>query len=247
MNGRIVRDTKTASLPVIGKIKIGEKAISEKGKEYPRSLDYFIGYGKYKSHFDKAFGEKPSVIQILFVSDDVNFCCNERYELRNSKGDLFAKSDGERFLVFDDKKKEYCEFLRSDYKDIFEKTEAKTGTKWQRVLTLRFLVPKISGIFGLWQVETKADKSSINQIRDVFDYVMNRAGTVTRVLFDLTVSKHKSQKPDDKSSYPVLSLIPNVSDDNLLILKEFCESGQLSSMRYITDETLLELNAPKHK
>lgn len=247
MKARIVSTEKTCSLPVVGKIKCGKKALSAKGKEYPQSLDHFIATGKYKDLFDQAFPVPPDKITILFTSDDINFNCNERFELRNSKGDLFAKGDGETFHVFDDKEKEYKPFNTSDHPDIMKKCEARTGTKWHRVLTLRFLVPEIKGVFGLWQLETKAQKSSINQLRDTFDYVFEKAGTVTRVLFDLAVSKHKSQKPDDISSYPVLSLVPNVTDDNLMKLKEFAEAGKLADVRYINDKTIMQLEGDKPK
>lgn len=249
MNGRIVRAEKTVTLPVISKIKIGEKVPNSdpQKRDFCRSLDYFIGFGKYKSLFDKAFPDKPNKIQILFVSDDINFCCNERLELRNNKGDLFGKSDGQTFQIFSDKTKAYETFSIKDHPDIIEKSQARTGTEWKRVLTLRFIVPAIKGVLGLWQVDTKADKSSIDQIRDTFDYVLSQAGTVTRVLFDLTVTKVKSQKPNDPSSYPVLNLIPNVSDDNLNILREFVEAGKLSNIRSIDDAMLLEMNSNKPK
>lgn len=242
MTGRILKQNNDFRLPVISKIKIGEKRISEKtGKEYPVSLDYFKPVGKYESLFLKAFPENTNKIPILFISDDISFCCNERLELRDSKGDLYGKSDGETFYIWDEKEKMYKPFLKSDIPDIESRTETKTGKKWQRILTLRFIIPAIKGVLGLWQLDTKADKSSIDQIRDTYDYILSKAGTVTRILFDLTVTKVKSQQPGNPSTYAVLNLIPNVSDENLTQLKEYFESGVTNSMRYITDETLLQL------
>lgn len=246
MTGRIVRESKGFNLPVISKIKIGEKRISEKtGKEYPVSLDYFKPSGKYDALFLKAFPQNISKIPILFISDDISFCCNERLELRDSKGDLYGKSDGQTFYIWNENTKLYECFLKKDIPDIEARTEKKTGKKWQRILTLRFIIPAIKGVLGLWQLDTKADKSSIDQIRDTFDYILAKAGTVTRVLFDLTVTKVKSQQPNNPSSYPVLNLIPNVSDENLTLLKEYFESGAVNSMRYITDESLLQLEKSK--
>jgi len=245
MNGRIVRTNKSNHLPVVSKIKIGEK--SEKG--YPKSLDYFKPFGKYADLFYKAYPENTNKIPILFISDDLNFCCNERLELRNNKGDLFAKGDGDIFEVWNEnpKIKAYESFSISEHPDIEKKCAIRTGTKWQRVLTLRFIIPKIKGVLGLWQLETKADKSSIDQIRDTFDYILDRTGTVTRILFDLTVTKVKSQKPDDPSSYPVLNLIPNVSEGNLMQLKEFVESGAIQSLAYVNDSQILKLSESKPK
>jgi len=54
--GRIEKSEQTNKLPVIGKIKVGEVAISSKtGKPYPISLDYFKPYGKYESMFYSAY------------------------------------------------------------------------------------------------------------------------------------------------------------------------------------------------
>jgi hypothetical protein len=239
--GRIEKIEVTNKLPVIGKIKVGEK--NEKG--YPKSLDYFKPFGKYESLFYSAFPDKPNIIPIIFISDNLEDVCFERMELRNSKGDLFAKGDGKFFEVFNESKKEYEKFHIKDHIDILKRTSDKTGTKWMRVLTLRFLIPQIKGIMGLWQLETKADKSSIDQIINTFDYVMNNAGTVTRIMFDLAVIKHKSQKPNDPSAYPVISLIPNISESNLQLLKEFSESGKLNNVGYLNDSKILQLQENK--
>lgn len=250
MNGRIVRAKQGFQLPEVGKVKIGEKAISSKtGKEYPKALDYFIGYGKYKSSFDNAFGEKPQTIQIIFISDDPSYSCNEYYELRNSKGDVFGKGDGENFQIWNKDKKQYVECSIKKIPSLMydaeqkcnDNVDAKNQTKWKVKLTLRFLIVKIPNILGHWSLLTGGEASSIKQIRDTFDFVQNRAGTVTRILFDLNVSKHNSQKPDDPSSYPVLSLIPNMSDENLLLLGKVREQIRFNEINYLTNENLLQL------
>ena len=249
MKGRIVREQEGYKLPVVGKVKIGEMTKNAQGKEYPRALDYFIGYGKYKDLFTQAYGEKPQKIQILFISDDPADSCSERYELRTPKGDVYARGDGEIFDIWDAKAKAYKEFSIKEHPDLMYRAETKCNegveerkqTKWKVRLTLRFLLPKIANVMGLWSLETGGELSSIGQIRDTFDFVQSRAGTVTRVLFDLCVSKHKSQKPDDNSSYPVISLIPNMTDENLLLLGKMRETINFNKIAYLDDEKLLEL------
>jgi hypothetical protein len=250
MNGRIInKENKISNIPIVGRIKIGEKRLSEKtGKEYPVSLDYFKCDSKYCSEFYKVYEEKPSKIQIVFISDDISFVCPERYELRNSKGDLFGKGDGENYAVWNAKEKIYQKFKLSEHTDLLERSSkaAASPKGWERVLTLRFLIPKVKGIVGLWQFSTKADKGSIDSLRDTFDFVMHQAGTVTRILFDLTVEKVKSNKPDDVSTYPIIRLIPNVSDENLLLLKGYSESI-LQSIPYLNDESIKQIQAPEVK
>ncbi len=239
MEGRIARENvQLIKLPIIGKIKIGMKVKSKEGKDIPKSLDYFIADGKYKSYFDKSYPEKPNKIQIIFVSDDLKEICNERYELRTKAGDLFGDGDGKEFRIWDVGKKQYNEYSLSEHPDLLVRSAkaAESIKGWEVILTLRFIIPAIKGVLGQWQLSTKGGKSSINAIRDTFDFVHLKAGSITRIAFDLTVQKFKSQKPNDPSTYPVINLIPNVSDENLALVQGFIESNK--SLPMITDEII---------
>ena len=74
---RIKRDKPSATMPVIGQVKVGEK--TEQG--YPRSLDYFKASGRFENAFHKQFGKKPTELTVVFMSDEVDQVCDERYEL----------------------------------------------------------------------------------------------------------------------------------------------------------------------
>ena len=105
MKGRIIRDNKKTKLPLIGKIKVGAK-VQKGGKEFPTSLDYFVASGDYKHEFDKAFGDKPSKIEVVFMSDDFEAVCNERFEIRSGKK-LYGYGDGKLFYIYDKKADTY--------------------------------------------------------------------------------------------------------------------------------------------
>lgn len=233
MKARVKKEVENFSIPIIGKIKIGEKKVSEKtGKEYPASLDYFKATGKYERAFYDIYG-KPNRIQIIFYSDNIADVCNEHLELRDHAGNLAGYSDGEDYRVWDG----------TQYKPTKKINEAveyyKSPNGWQRRLILRFFVLGIK-IFGAWEFSTKADKSSIDTIISTFDFVLARAGTVKRIPFDLIVSKHTSQKPNQKNTYPVVNLIPNLSDENLLKIRNFLKQGQLNLNEvFILSENLL--------
>ncbi len=215
MDGRIKRseEKKGSKLPVLGKIKVGRKG--ENG--YPQSVDYFICDSKYKSFFDEAYGEKPDTIQIAFISDSFESSCDERFECRDKDGRLSAKGDGESYYLYDSIKKKYL--LEAD------KEKLKNIGKWSTILTLTFVIPKIRGVFGVFQFSTKGKESSVPQIRDAFDMVKESAGTVVNIPFDLTVKKVKSQKPGEKSSFPVVNLVPNVSQQNIETLGKWLSQG----------------------
>lgn len=215
MDGRIYRPEQGVSmleLPEIGRLHIGKKQAGQNGKEYPVSVDYFIPAGKYASMFTNALGEKPQTLSIIFPDDDPTKVCNERYEYRDDKGALVARGDGREFEIWDGKK--YSPYSIEKYPNIMSQIAAKNPTKrgsenWDIVLTLRFIVPAVRGIVGVWQFTTKGRASSIKNIRESFDAVQMMRGTVTQTVFDLSVQFAKSNKPGVNSRYPVVSLIAN--------------------------------------
>ena len=214
MDGRIYRPDQAdmLELPEIGRLHIGKKQMSQSGKEYPVSVDYFIPAGKYAPLFSQALGEKPSTIQVVFPSDEATKVCNERYEYRDDKGALVARGDGRIFEVWNGKV--YAPYSITDYPEMMQQIAQKYPTRrgadnWDVVLTLRFIIPAVRGVVGVWQFSTKGRASSINNIRESFDGVQMMRGTVTNTVFDLSVQFAKSNKPNTTSKYPVVSLIAN--------------------------------------
>lgn len=220
MNGRIVRNgdvTPRLALPRVGKIKIGMK----NAKGYPQSVDYFIPSGKYASLFTQAYGDKPSTIQIVFPDDDATKVCCEYYEYRDDKGHLIAKGDGETFEVWNgteykkltiEQNPNLMQFIGDKYPN---KAQLKSGDGWRVRLTLNFIIPLVRGIAGVWTFETNGSASTIPQVRDTFDVMLKERGYCKGVIFDLNVKFATSQKPGDNSRYPVVSLVPNESADNV--------------------------------
>jgi hypothetical protein len=242
MLGRIKRQH-SEKLPLLGRIKIGEKIKTKnrEGKdiERPVSLDYFKAEGKYKYLFEKAYGEKPSRIQIAFVSDNIKEVCCESFVVRDGDGRKLAEGDGEEWEVWNEKTKIY------EYKKAEKEDMEKMG-KLEALLTLRFVIPKITGVFGVWALSSKGLKSTIPAIVDTYDMVLERSGTVANIMFDLVVEKFKSQKPGVASVYPVINLIPNITQDNMILLKEYLDSGQ-KALFIITDESIKRLAGPEQK
>lgn len=219
MGGRIKKEEQRKRLPfpIIGHVKCGMK--SEKG--YPMSTDYFVATGKYGHLFKEAYGEKPDVIQVVFPSDDADLVCREEYEFRDAAGKLVATGDGETFKVWSNKTSSYAVFTTEQYPDIMSMVEGRyPKCEWKVTLTLNFIIPKIRGVMGVWQFQTKGVASTIPQIRDYFDAFLEQQGKVSGVIFDLSVIMAKSQKPGQSSRYPVVSLIANESRENLEMANE---------------------------
>ena len=185
------------------------------------STDYWLADGKYASLFDKAYGEKPDTIQIVFPSDNPELVCREEYEFRDTQGKLVASGDGETFKVWSAKNKAYTILSVTEYPNLMEMVKSKYPSQdWKITLTLNFIIPKVRGIMGLWQFSTKGSASSIPQVRDTFDAVLEQNGHASGIIFDLSVKMHTSQKPTTASKYPVVSLVPNESEENIGMVRE---------------------------
>lgn len=236
MKGRIKRKdaTSTSKIPIVGKIKVGIK--NEKG--YPQSLDYFICDSKYQKFFLDAYGEKPDSIQVCFISNNFSDSCDERYECRDKDGRLAGYGDGEKSFIFDGK----------NYVEETDKKKLAVAGKWETILTIKFVIPKIKSIFGLFTFSTKGDKSSLPQIRDTFDTVLDQAGTVINLPFDLVVKKVKSQKPGTKHLFPVVNLIPNISKANLELVHNYLQQGNdIKKLGLLDESKIQQLNEATHK
>ena len=213
MAGRIInnKEQKRLPFPIVGHVKCGMK--SDKG--YPMSTDYFIPDGNYAPLFTQAYGEKPSTIQIVFPSDDAELVCREEYVLRDGQGKLVATGDGETFKTWSEKAKKYIIVTTTEQPDIMAMLEKHYKQEWKITLTLVFILPLVRGVMGCWQFQTKGSASTIPQIRDTFDTMIEQNGKAAGVIFDLSVKMVKSNKPQDASRYPVVSLVPNESLENL--------------------------------
>lgn len=223
-NSRIQRANLPAQntrLPLIGKIRCGQKETNDRGKEYPVSLDYFIATGTYASKFSEVY-DKPNRIQIIFISDDDFQSCYEEWDGRDKEGRRAGYGDGETYYLWNYGKGEYAE--TKDRNTVLEFSKAH-AVKWKQVLTINFVIPAIKGVFGVWQLQTGGDKSSINAIRNTFDEIKELAGTIVNIPFDLCVKKVTSNKPEAKSVYPVITLVPNISAENMEVLRGYLNAG----------------------
>lgn len=230
MNARVHRSKEDDSvrLPRAGILHIGRK-----DGNVPVSTDYFVPSGKYAPLFSGEFGAKPQSITIVFPSDEN--VCEERLECRDDQGRLVAHGDGKTFQVWNGKAYEVRE----------KSNELRGMGKWKHIVTLRFLIPRISQVLGYWQLTTGGKESSIPNLIGTFDRVREIAGTVTRIPFDLNVEFATSQKPGSKSRYPVLSLVPNLGQEQLESVRAL--SGKLSQIGGLltADKIKLALDAPR--
>ena len=207
----------------LGRIGIG-KIDREAATPFPVATDYFIPRGNYVDQFTALFGDQPAQLPIWFTSDNENFACNERLEIRDNAGKLFGFGDRERFTFFNPKTKDYdITKLIGNRPTLMEDTvafltkgmsvEKAKQIKWTPVLYLRFSLQRFP-FLGYWQFSTKGAASSIPAIREAFDSCKLTFGTVRYVPFMLTVRKVKSNKPGVNRQFAVVSLVPMISSED---------------------------------
>lgn len=247
MSGRIVKQhASSASLPLIGRIKIGDKAKNSAGKEYPISIDYFRATEKYANKFNEVFGDRPNKIGIVFITDDLTEACSQYYASWD-KGKLWGEGDGEVFRIWDptivDKDGKAVGGYVKDVPKTDPRVKAIKG--WAEHLRLRFVIPAIKDVLGYWEFMTKGSASSIPNIIETFDFIQKKAGTIMGFPFDLTVSKASGYSPGAAKSYSVVQLIPNRGEENISAIKAYLDGGgDISKIATITmnEKKLLALS-----
>lgn len=218
--GRIAsrkQESTASTLPEIGKIKIGEKVTNSAGKEYPKSLDYFKATGNFAGEFIRIYKEKPTKLSVVFISDNLGEVCNERYESW-VKGKRYGWGNGEVFTIWDGGEKKYIE-------NIPKSDERVKKLAWDVMLTLRFVLLEMKGIMGYWTFATKAKATTIPSIVKAFDFVRERAGTIVGFPFNLIVEKKTGYSPEEARNYPIVSLVPNFSQDAIDMVAQYVQQG----------------------
>lgn len=232
MTGRIAsrkQENTASTLPEVGKVKIGMK---HETKGYPMSLDYFRATGNYANEFRAQFGEKPNRLTVAFISDDIAEVCNQRFEAWKG-GKRYGWGDGEKFTVFNPKEGESGGYVHVD-KD----SPLLKGHDWAETLTLRFVLLGLPGIMGYWSFQSKAKTVSIPSIIKSFDFVRERAGSIIGFPFNLTVEKKTGYTPGETKSYPVVSLVPNFTEDSIEQVRNYLDAG--GAMSRLTTKMIAE-------
>jgi hypothetical protein len=221
-----------SGLMEVGRISIGEKRISQGGKEYPAATDYFVVKSRHAQHVHNQYGPKPQSLPIFFFSDDFSHCCFERLELRDKAGNLFVYGDGENFHVYNPKSGNYVptnihqkpniikdasDYLRQGMPD-------PSKIDWTQVLYVRFIIKDIPAM-GFWQFSTRGMKTTIPNLRDMFDQCLQTFGTVRFFPFELSVKLAKSNKPGENRQYPVVDIVPSISIESGLKIAEFIQDN----------------------
>lgn len=154
-------------LPRLGKLRVGEKAISAKGTEYPKDLDYFV----VPDEVAAVYGPTPREIVVMVPCVDINkfFPCELKYY---GKDKLICHGDGEVATCYNNQSGEWEE--RPCLYHECPHYQAKNCTE---VGNLQVILPEVN-VFGVYQIDT-GSFHGINNFYNAYEAFLDQLTTIT--------------------------------------------------------------------
>lgn len=152
-------------MPRLGKIRLGEQAVTEKGKTYPKALDYFkveedggITSCEAVEAFREVYGDKPKVLEVMFPTEDPEAFFPQYYTAYGKKRGKLCQGDGKTAKRWDGEGKER---QLIDISCPGESCDWYLSKSCRRLATLQLILPKVPGL-GVWHISTTSRNTIIN-------------------------------------------------------------------------------------
>ena len=192
-------------LPRVGIIRLGVKAKSVKGTEYPKAVDYFVCPDEVK----KIYGEKPKELDIVLPLDEIDDVFPQFYKRYGSSKGLICKGDGETASQINEKTGEF-----EEVECLGQKCQFYQAKKCKEVATLNFILPKVQ-LDGIYQLHTSSFHSIV-KINSSLDYIRSMFGKISMLPLKLVVEGTEAH-PDKKMKKVVYTL--RIAFDSKEIMK----------------------------
>jgi hypothetical protein len=217
-------------LPRIGIIRLGIKAISKGGKEYPKEVSYFV----CPPEVEKVYGERPTKLDIMLPLEDEGSIFPQSYKwyvfdgLRckgngetalRRLGDLVVQRDGK---VLDDAGPRLLDSKpEADPNALVEIgcpcPLLETGDCRQNA-NLMVLLPKVS-MGGVYQIRT-GSFHNIVRVNSAIDYLRALIGRIALVPLVLSRQEEEIQYEGKKAKHYLLQLTLNADIHEVIKLRE---------------------------
>jgi len=154
----------TPRIPRVGKIHLGVRTENDRGRTYPKAVDYFVVKPDESTSeaaataFHSVYGETPREITIAFPTNDPEQFFPQylaAYQGGGGKYKLYCSGDGETAQRADGQGGRVQ--IRCEYKDcpIYQ------AGKCKELGRLQFFLPEVPGI-GVWQIDTSSFHTTSN-------------------------------------------------------------------------------------
>lgn len=177
LTGKVANVAGMLRLKRLGKIRLGIKKKSLKtGNEYPEETDYFV----CPPEVCHVYGERPTVLDGLFLSNDPEEIYQEKLALYGNTTGLKCHGNGETAMRRSETGKWEprecpCEFLKTE-----ENPKGQCGPQAH----LMVMLPKVD-LWGYYQITTRGINSRVSILRDL-KQMQDMLGRIARVPITLT-------------------------------------------------------------
>lgn len=173
-------------LPRLGKIRLGVKKLSSKGKEYPAEVDYFVVPDEVKAQF----GQKPKRLSVMIPVEDEDKFLREYYACYGSNQKIKCQGDGEVAERRDDKGKIFevkcptpaaCDYAKEH------------GCRAR--IDLMMVIPSVN-MGGCYQLSSGSVNTSID-VKSGIEMARYLFGRISWVPMEITRTEQKIPDPAD--------------------------------------------------
>jgi hypothetical protein len=182
-------------MPRLGKIRLGVKATSAKGNEYPKDVDYFVSPPEVVA----IYGETPKKLDVLFPCDDPTLFFPQALKLY-STARLLCKGNGKTATCIDPNTGEMYE--KPCPCEHYTRTEPKPDCK--AVGNLMVVLPQVS-MGGCYQIDTSSTANIIN-LNSAITWIRGMLGRIAFVPLTLERVPTKIQTPEGQAIKALLAL-----------------------------------------
>jgi len=216
-----------------GKIRLGEKQISEKtGKEYPVALDYFACPEEVR----KVYGDKPKKLDIMLPMENTENFFPQFYKRYGASKGLICKGDGETATRINGKgEMEEIPCLGQECPYVKNKECKAIGS-------LQVILPKVEGL-GVYQIDTSSTNSIIN-LNSCIEMIRGMIGQISWIPLILEVNIQEAHPLVNgnriKTKVPVMSITIPTTVPEMLKMREKNIKTSLPKPDKIVDKAVIE-------
>lgn len=178
-------------LPRLGKVRLGIKKVSAKGKEYPTEVEHFVVTPEVAA----IYGEQPMELDIMFPVNDPEVFFPQSYKLYGGNQKLKCQGDGETAMQWTEdgtvERECPCELL-----------DAKGGCSQRG--NLMVLLPKVS-LGGVYQLDTGSIQNII-RINSYIDYLEALVGRIAMIPLKIRRVPEKLEHEGKMNTHYLLQL-----------------------------------------